>query len=336
MDFEGEMSVTIAMIGLGQIGASIGLALKGRVESLTRVGYDSDRETSQKALKLGVCDRLEMSPPAAVRTADVVLLSVPISQLPQTFQAIADSLKEGAVIVDTGPLKEVTEEWARQYLPQHSHYVGVTPVIHSRYLYHRHMGIDAARQDLFQGSLVAIASSASTSAKALKLVADLTHLLGATPFFVDITEMDGLMSATHFLPQLIAAALLNATVEEPGWREARKVAGRGYAEVTSPIVTLDDPSALKTSLVLNRKNMLRVVDNVIAALEALRADINTGNEQALEERLNHARKSREKWWRERQSASWAEADLPFMELPKPPGVIERLFGFGHWKRKEGE
>ncbi len=330
------MSVTIAIIGLGQIGASVGLALKQHAEMLTRVGYDIDRETAQKALKLGACDRLEPKLSTAVHLGDVVLLSLPLSQMLQTFQEIAADLKEGAVVVDTGPLKEVVAEWARQYLPQHCHYVGITPVLHSQQLVQPYTGIDAAREDLFHNGLVAIASSAHTSAKALKLIADLTRLVGASPLFVDVAEIDGLMSATHFLPQIVAAALVNATVGQPGWRDARKVAGRAFAEATSPITTLDDTSSLKTSILLNRENMLRVMDNLIAVLEAMRADIDMGNENALEERLGRAHQNRAKWWQERQSPFWAEADFSRLNIPKPPGMIERLFGFGRRKGEDRE
>ncbi len=86
--------------------------------------------------------------------------------------------------------------------------------------------------------------------------------------FADPLEMDGLMSATHLLPQLMSAALLNATIDQPGWREARKVAGRAYAEASAPIAHLaNEPESLGAASILNRENLLRLLDSAIASLD---------------------------------------------------------------------
>ena len=78
-----------------------------------------------------------------------------------------------------------------------------------------------------------------TPSEAIKLAADLSQLLGAEHLFIDPVELDSMMSATHLLPQLMAAALLNATVDQPGWREARMLTGRPFAEATGPAVLFD-------------------------------------------------------------------------------------------------
>ncbi len=115
------------------------------------------------------------------------------------------------------------------------------------------LGLEAARADLFQGGLMAIVTPATTNSAAIKLAADLTRLLGAMPLFADPLEVDGLMAATHLLPQLMAAALLNATVDQPGWREGRKFAGRAYAEATAPAVLPWDSHSLAAAALLNRE-----------------------------------------------------------------------------------
>ena len=51
-------------------------------------------------------------------------------------------------------------------------------------------------------------------------------LLGALPLLMDTAEADGIFSGMHVLPQLVAAALLDTTVDRPGWQDARKLAGR--------------------------------------------------------------------------------------------------------------
>ena len=57
---------------------------------------------------------------------------------------------------------------------------------------------------------------------------NLSSYWAPSPLLMDTTEADGIFSAMHILPQLAAAALLDATVDKPGWQEARKLAGRPY------------------------------------------------------------------------------------------------------------
>ena len=89
----------------------------------------------------------------------------------------------------------------------------------------RILGSKGLVQIYLKKGLIGIVSPPQTDSGAIKLAADLTRLVGADPLFADPVEVDGLMSATHLLPQLLAAALLNATIDQPGWREAQKLAG---------------------------------------------------------------------------------------------------------------
>ena len=325
------MSIQITIVGLGQIGTSVGLGLANYPELIHRVGHDSDLEVARRAEKMGALDKVMVNLPAAVRDADLVLLSLPMDQIRDTMALIAPNLREGTVVMDTGPVKEVVAAWAGELLPNGCYYAGLTPVLNPAYLHATGSGVEAAQADLFRGGLVAIVAPPRTSSEAIKLAADLTRLLGATPLFADPVEMDGLMAATHLLPQLLAAALLNATVDQPGWREGRKVAGRAYAEATAPIVHLSEPKTLRTSVLLNRENILRLLDSTIAALQTLRNDINDENGEILEERLLRARQGREKWWRQRQAGDWMNAEaVASVDLPSSSDVFGRLLGF---KRK---
>jgi prephenate dehydrogenase len=139
------------------------------------------------------------------------------------------------------------------------------------------------------------------------------------------------MAATHLLPQLLAAGLINSTADQPGWREGRKVAGRAYTEATGPIVRMGDSKALKASILLNRENTLRVIDSAIAALQIIRNDIDAQDGEALLGRLERARSNRDKWWKERQVADWVESEGA--PAPEIPDVFGRLFGLRRKPKK---
>ena len=320
------MTVQITIIGLGQIGASMGLALGEHKDLIYRVGHDREMRITRRAEKLGVVDKTMANVPSAVRKADLVILSLPMNQIQNTLEMIAQDLKEGAVVMDTAPVKEMVSKWSHEFLPEGRNYIGLTPVLNPAYLHGFDSGIEAARADLFRGGLIAITSPPGASSDAIKLAADLTRLLGSNPFFADSSEMDGLMASTHILPQIMAAALLNATVDQPGWREGRKVAGRAYAEVTSPIVQPYEPQTISTSALLNRENVLRMMDCLIAALHAIRNDIEDEDKAALDERLERARRGREDWWRQRQTSEWVGEQPPSVEIPTASDWFGRLLG----------
>jgi prephenate dehydrogenase len=312
------------------------LALAERKDLFERVGHDRDPEIARKAQKIGVVDRTSINLPASVRDADIVLLSIPMDQIQETLSFIAQDLKEDAVVMDTGPVKEVAAAWAADLLPDKRHYVGLTPVLNPAYLHGMDSGLDAARADLFSRGMLAIVSPPGTPSDAIKLAADLTRLLGADPIFADPVELDGLMAATYTLPLLLSAALLNATVDRPGWREARKVAGRAYAEISGPSALLSEPKTLAKSALLNRENTLRALDGAIAALQALRGDLDNRDEPMLLERLERARQGRELWWRQRQAANWLAEEMPDSMAAAPTGsdVFGRLLGIRKKKKNE--
>ena len=323
------MTIQISIIGLGQIGASIGLALSDKQDELRRVGHDLELDIARRAEKMGAVDKVAINLPSGVRDANVVILSLPVDQIRETMEIIAPELKEDAVVMDTAPINEVMLDWSAEILPDRCHYISLTPVINPAYLFTNDSGLEAAHSDLFQNGLMAIVVPPNANSDAVKLAADLTSILGASPLFVDPVEIDGLMAATHLLPQLLASSLLNITVDQPGWNECRKVTGRAYTEATSPIVHLDGSLSLTESVLNNKENTLRVLDNTITALRELRVNIESQDSEALEKYLERAYKGRQAWWQERQSGDWLRLEgLPAVDYPSSPGIFGRLLGLG--------
>jgi prephenate dehydrogenase len=330
------MTIQVTIIGLGQIGASIGLALAARKESIERVGHDREPGVAKQALKLGVVDRVEYNLPRSVEMADVVLLSIPVDQMRETLEIIAPDLKEGCVLLDTAPVKEAVSRSAAELIPEGRHYIGLVPVINPRYLLETTAGLEAAHADLFHDGLMAIVAPPGAASEAVKLAADMAKLVDATPMFFDGIELDSLMAATHLLPLLMSAAVLNSTVDQPGWIEARKIAGRAFAEVTGPFQHLHSPEALVSAVTDDRTNLLRVLDGVIAGLQDMRDDIESEDRKALLANFQQARQGRELWWKQRVAANWPAEELqPATEFPTSSAILGRLIGLGR-KRKPSD
>lgn len=320
------MTVKVTIIGLGQIGGSIGLALKGHSQTVTRIGHDKDLSIARQAEKAGAVDKIAVNLISAVTEADLVILAIPVDQMQATIRLIAQDLKPGVVLMDTGPLKAQVSHWAMESLPEGRYYVGLTPVINPYYLHGAGAGFEAAHGDLFHNGMIAIVSPPNTASEAIRLATDLVGLLGAYPFFADILEIDGLMAATHLLPQIMAASLVNATVDQPGWREGKKVAGKVYATATAAMLSENELKSLSTTAVLGSKNVVRVMDNLISALQLFREAIEREDQDDVAGLLERAIQGRAQWWVQRQSANWKAEEMPVGEAPTSGDMFGRLFG----------
>jgi len=296
------MSIQITIIGLGQVGSSIGLALAGQ-NTIKRVGHDKNFEVGRLAQKNGAVDEFKLNLPASVADANVVILCLPLSEIRETLGYVAQDLQEGTVILDTAPAKAIVASWIEELIPQGCYYVGLTPAAGAEFLHGHELGIEAARADLFSKGIFLVNAPHSTPGEAVKLATDLVSLLGAQAMISDSVEADGLLASTHILPQLISAALLNATVDRPGWMEARKVAARPYAATTASI-SHEEAKSLGEAALENRENVVRMLDTYMVSLQKLRDDIEDGDAKSVVEFLESAAQGHDRWLEERTRAEW--------------------------------
>lgn len=316
------MPVKITIIGLGQIGASMGLALAVHKDKVVTTGHDKEYSVEGRAKKLGAVDQTSHNLPNAVENADLVVLALPLTEIRDTFHYIAQDLRKDAVVVDTSPVKAQVAKWAQELLPESAHYVGIVPAIGAKYLAMTETGLDSARADLFSKGIFLLSAPPGTPGEAVKLVSDFVELLGSIAILTDFVESDGLMASTHLLPQLLSAALLNATIGQPGWNDLRKTAGRNYFTATSTLTDSDGAEALGMASVHDRENVVRALNAVITSLIDLRDDLE-GNEDAFRKRLDSARNGRVNWILERGKADWTK--MPDDNFEKP-SLMETLLG----------
>jgi prephenate dehydrogenase len=318
------MTLPITIVGLGQVGASAGLALAEHKKLLHRVGHDKDPGVAKQAQKMGAVDDVKFNLPSAVREAKIVFLSLPVHEIRATLEVIAQDLPAGAVVMDTAPVKEPVSKWAQEILPEGRYYVGLVPAINPEYMHRNKVGVEAGTADFFKDGLITLTTTPGVPAEAVRLASDFIHMLGATPLYGDMFETDGLMASTHLAPQLMAVALINAIVNQPGWNDARKLAGRPFATLTSAVAYQDEFESLTEAALLNEKNVTRVLDIVIDALNELRQDIAEGDRDSLSDSIKQAVVGRQRWMAERFSADWSDVAKP--DLSEVPSVLETLIG----------
>ncbi len=327
------MTVSITVVGLGQVGTSIGLALAQHKQTILRWGIDREPTRAQKAQKMGAFDKIFYNLPAAVEKADLIILAVPVGEIRESLKVIASDMKEGAVIVDTSPVKLGVAAWAKEMVKPDRYFISMTPTINPDHLLNLSQDVDAARADLFQNSVMVITSLSGTDPSAMDLVTDLTTLLGAKPFYADPYEADGLLAGSHLAPQLVAAAVVRAVAGSPGWREGKRVAGPAYATVTSALNNPDEFKGISDAVYQNRANVSRVLEEVIIELEQLRVCLDKEDRRSLNQTLDEALKLQEDWWKQRHAGEWSE-DIRRVETQHIGDVLGRLVGFRPRKKKD--
>jgi prephenate dehydrogenase len=329
------MEGRVTIVGLGCVGASIGLAIKEIEPEVEVIGHDKDRERSQKAHSLGAVDKTDWNLPAACEGAGMVILALPLSAIEETMEALAPHLEEGTVVTDTGGLKAPVLEWAAVHLPERVRFVAGDPIPGPMAATGRPLtGLEAANADLFDGGTYCITPASNTDPEAVEQVIDLAYTLGAQPLFLDALEHDGLRAGTTGLPALVSAALLNATVDSPGWTEMRKVASQEFIAFTSP--SAYDYQSRRTSTLLNKENIVRRLDMLLEEIGRLRQILVEEDELALGEGYAQAFESRTTWLNERAGGEWRDTDIGAADVPGIGQQISQMLFGGFMRRSRGE
>ena len=212
----------LAVIGVGQIGGSIGLALAGNPR-WHRVGWDADRRALVRARTGGALDSAARSLEAACRTADLAVLATPVDTLPGLIARCAGSLRRGAALLDTGSARHGLEAALRRAAGRGVRVVGGHPIAGNQ-----GHGFDAARSDLFRDAAFAlIPVRGGVPAIVGKLVRD----LGARPRRVTAAQHDRALARTSHVPYLLARAIRDrglrfssAGLSGPGFRDMTRLA----------------------------------------------------------------------------------------------------------------
>ncbi|MBN1231630.1 MAG: prephenate dehydrogenase/arogenate dehydrogenase family protein [Anaerolineales bacterium] len=327
------MANQISILGLGQIGSSIGLALEDKTDKLFRVGHDRDITFANQSKKMNAIDKIAINIHGAVKDADIIVMALPYDQIRETFEMITEDLKEDVVFLDTCPIREKPALWAKEILPTHVHYLGFTPILNSEYLHQFQSGVSGAQKDLFQTGRFAISAGPNLPGEAISLAGNLADYMGATLTFVDQNELDGIMATIHTAPQLVAAAMASVPFNQSGWRDMRSFTGKPFTQVSTPLLNMDSSESIAKSAVDNKENLTRILNEVIEQLQAIREAVQEGDDGSLSSFLNGLVSEWEFWWEGRILYDWDTRMTPD-EVSNYSGILDRTFGFLRGSRKE--
>ncbi|NKB23485.1 MAG: prephenate dehydrogenase/arogenate dehydrogenase family protein [Kiritimatiellae bacterium] len=241
----------IAILGLGLMGGSLGLALKKHHKTAIVAGYARRSEVLEMALKRQVVDEVFEDPAQAVCHADMVILCVPI----YTIYALAESCKSGlgsdTIVTDVGSTKSMITKEMSKLLENHSAtFIGSHPIAGSE-----EQGITAAQAELYKDSVVVITPAPDMEESVIKKTQIFWESIGSISHVMSPEEHDKVLAQTSHLPHMMAS-LLAATVghAEPlkhtglfcgtGFRDASRLA-EGSPEVWVDIIKSNQQQTLK-------------------------------------------------------------------------------------------
>jgi len=313
---------TIAVIGTGVIGTSIGLALKQQENAPRLVAHDKDLTIAQGAVKQGAFDKAEWNLINACEPADLIVLSMPLNGLKLTFEAIAPYLKDGVIITDTTRNATKVMALAEELLPPQAHFVSGNPLVHPL-----DTGYLQAQPTLFKDRPYCLTPSSTVPETAVETVIGLVQSLGAEPFFLEAAEHDGLVVTVEALPKLFSLTLMQTLIQENSWREARKFAGQLF-EQTSAGAT-GDPDDLYETLAANRELLLTWTERAMRHLHNIREQLINGeaSQEELTQQFDQAVVERINWLKDYQAGQFIDPGTPPLTIEKP-SLMKKWFGIG--------
>jgi prephenate dehydrogenase len=278
----------IAIVGVGLIGGSFGLALKAAGHAGEIVGVGRDPERLAEALELGVVDRVETDAVAGVATADVVLLAVPMGAMCAVLAAVAPGLQEDTVVTDAGSVKGSVVADAHAALGSLARFVPGHPIAGTE-----HSGVGAAFPELYRGRRVILTPTDDVDHDAVERVAALWARTGARVERLGVAEHDELLAATSHLPHMLAFGLVDALARDGDAERVFRFAAGGFRDFTR--IASSDPVMWRDICLANRGALLAALKAYRDDLDALTAEVEEADAAGLLERFRRAKAARDRF-----------------------------------------
>lgn len=284
---------SVTIIGVGLLGASLGLAIRQRGLARRVIGVGRPGSPSnQKALEMGAVDDILIDPAMAVVESQLVILATNVGQFPFLMEVMAPRLGKGAVVTDVGSTKRQVLKWAAKLLPGRVDFIGSHPMAGSE-----KRGPENARADLYHDALCLIcppkirgrgAFTGNRVTAATEMIERFWRAVGMRTQQLDAQQHDQWVALISHIPH--AAACMTALVAGRNPAAGAAIAG-GFVDITR--VASGDPGIWTDIFLTNRVEMNKNLNAAIRTLRQLQAAIRHSDPQAIKAFLQTARDQHE-------------------------------------------
>jgi prephenate dehydrogenase len=254
---------TVAIVGVGLIGGSLGRAVLARKLTRRVIGVGRSQASLDAARRTGAITETALDP-AAVAEADLVVVATGVRSIPRLLEAVDQAVRPGTLVTDAGSTKaSIVAAWEKRRKSRRGRFVGSHPLAGS----HRR-GPEAADAELFTGRVAVVTPATVTPPDDVAAIGEFWSAVGATVFVMSPREHDRIVAATSHAPHVMAAAIAAATPPAAlpftagGWRDTTRIAA-GDAELWADIL-LDNAGPLGAAL----GRIATAAERILAAVEA--------------------------------------------------------------------
>ena len=275
----------VAIIGLGLIGGSIASALKQQGSYVT--AFDITPQNLDDGVRQGVIDEAADSVESACGNASLVILAVPVLQMPALFKQLVklDDI-QSKVITDVGSVKGQMLESLLVDGPLLANFVPGHPIAGSE----KH-GVLNSDPTLFAQHKVILTPHAETDTVAINAVASMWRSLGAEVSEMSPTKHDLILAQTSHLPHLLAYALIDSLSDRGDSLEIFDYAAGGLRDFSR--IAASDPTMWRDIFSSNKEALIDVLDRYVAELAELRRMIETDDQKSVYRVLDRAKSARD-------------------------------------------
>jgi cyclohexadieny/prephenate dehydrogenase len=266
----------IALIGIGLIGSSLARVIR-RAGLAEHISVLSRRvETLTRAKELGLGDSYSTDMAEAVKDADLVIVSVPVGSSGQVAQAIASSLKPGAVVTDVGSTKASVIAQMQPHIPAGVHFIPGHPLAGTE-----KSGPDAGFADLFQNRWCILTPPEGTDAGEIAKLTRFWEACGSHVDTMDPQHHDRVLAIVSHLPHLIAYNIVGTAddLELVTQSEVIKYSATGFRDFTR--LAASDPEMWRDVCLNNSEAILEMLSRFSEDLASLQRSIRWGDGEAL-------------------------------------------------------
>ena len=281
---------SVAVVGLGLIGASLLGALRARLPRTRRIGVARRPEIAARALADGLCDEAGTGA-GLLAGAEVVVLCTPVDAMEGWLAECAEVAPQ-ALVTDCGSTKAWLVDRAAALLGE-GRFLGGHPMAGRE-----SSGYDAAEPGLFEGCTWVVTPRSDAGLAAFTPWLTVIEMLGAHLEVMDAATHDAAVAAISHLPFALSAALVQAVAGDPAWPQARRLAASGFRDMAR--LAGGDPVMYAAISRTNAVPMLAALDRLEAELVALRARLGGGD--GGEAWYAAARELRAEWLSERAAS----------------------------------
>ena len=277
----------IAIIGLGLIGGSIGLAVNRYDKSIKRIGIARTQDTLDKALERGLVDEVSNQFNEILIDCDLVILATPLSSFKNIIEEILPYLKEGCVITDTGSSKTNVIKVIEELIPDHINFVAGHPVAGTEM-----SGPEAGFAELFDNRWCILTPTEKTNKETLEDVSNFWKNLGAMTEVMTAEHHDKVLAITSHIPHLLAFNIVGtandlANVTE---KEVVKYSAGGFRDFTR--IAASDPIMWRDIFISNSSAVLEMLNYFSKDLDDLKTAIENNDSDFLEDFFNKTKEVR--------------------------------------------